>query len=583
MISSATGLGYVPLSGSREKGFICSDKPIKDAKFSPNSIYAATQFNDTDIEILNRTDGRRIVQTTKYKSTKGTVILGFYFVWAKGDSLVIITNTSIELYQITSNMDTILCKPTRDVKLKIASFVFSSRTCIILTYAGTGNTIQPYKLSLSYIERLPKFPILDSVVPLDLTNLYITTLYNKIYCIYGDQRQITFYELTLETVYKSQVIKLLLPGANHIHFVDNIIIVHHHENKISMVYDLKMLKEPSNFPISAIPMVFQDQAAFSGAQLYLPSWRYISPNHIFDSASGRWYEVTLNFEKISNFFQVDNANKIIPFLQQRSSQNAKMALLAHIRNILEYKSESLEGLGKIFDSLNHDLFSMTGKNNTAMLHQHLAQKKLNSSTGGSNDSSPVKNDDDGHHQRFSPSNPTRQTTMNISSSRSLGNSTGGLKTSMDGLESGFSGLNSSGGSNGAMAPKLNVRGPSNVIVNSEDLYEYVFNPIYDKIVEDIHDVKADQSMAEEERACQLLRLEMDSKYLIAIVTEQVLLALRFMRSTKAKCEPELFLRHASTQNDDTLFFSVYKFFESTNQLNDSCERYIKLFKEKFTS
>ncbi|EFA86648.1 colon cancer-associated Mic1-like domain-containing protein [Heterostelium album PN500] len=715
ILANSSGFGYVPLSNSKERGYYCSDKPIKDAKFSPNGLYAATQFNDTDIEILNIHDGKRIIQNTRYKSTRGTVILSFYFISTKVDTLLIITNTSLELYQITSNQTEIQCKLVKDTKTKIHSFVFSPKTSTILTYGGTGNTIQPYRFTQSYIEKLARFTV-DSSVPLDLSNLYMTILYGRNYCIFSDQNQMSFYELNNETVYRVQMIKFLMTGTNQIHIVDNIVIVHYNEHKVSMVYDLRMLKSPSNFPISAIPMTlfnsssssvtdlvnFHQQQQQSGQltprqnsqqqqqqhQLYLSSWRYVFPNYIFDSLSGHWYEVTLNFEKVSNFFQVDT-DKIIPFLQLRSSPNAKIALLQHIKTIIEYKSEPLEVLGKIFDSLNHDLFTMTSRNNTQLIQQHLnmaakkqspakpssaddedligdlntRQQGLSTSTSNSNSNSPTLppvvssgslNSSTSSATRFvpPPSNTQRTMTNGVSLSSSRGASTASsLKQSGSGLDLSsldISSSQSTGGINGIthQVVSMRTRGPANILVNSDDLFEHVFNPIYDNLTQQIQTIKSSTTMSQADKESNLQRIEVDSRFLIAILTEyirslnyqycgksdklfslllslfidnqmfsqlhrflqynviedseniaykllsisetyppalqlsldmfkrlkmpnviistllekkQVLLALRFMRSTKTKYNVDEFLKHASLQGDDTLFFTVNKY------------------------
>ncbi|EGG17529.1 colon cancer-associated Mic1-like domain-containing protein [Cavenderia fasciculata] len=778
ILSGQNGFGYVSLS-TKERVFywydlsttiytsqFSSDKTIKDAKFSSNGIYTAAQFNDTDIEILNTKDGKRIIQTTKFKSTKGTVILGFYFI---STSLLIITNTSLELYQIIANGDNIQCKLVKDTKIKIQSFIYSSKSGILLSYGGDkNNSIQPYKFTSNYIEKLPKFAIESSTL-LDINNLYITLLYGKTYCIYGDNTQISFYEINPETVYRTQVIQLILPGKNNIQFVDNLIIVHY--NELSVVYDLKMLKE--DFPISAIPMVYKPSPSSpstttsdgsspsngsspntssprSGAtpritasssslllqqrenaqqqqqqqpSLYARTWRYVHPNYIFDSATGQFFEVRLNYEKIAHFFQVDIADKIIPFLQQRSTQSAKQALLAHIKTMVEFKKDTLESFGKIFDSLNHDLRIMTGKNNTLMLQKHLTAKKMDSNTGATSTmgsrlnhslgnttprTSGQNNDEDedlmGDVQTRQETNTpaARGSDLNIGSTRRLNQSANNTITTPPPTQqqqpsTGFlQQLNrsptltsqsirstftvSEGEEIGGMQKPPMVmaslsRAPTNIIVNSEDLFEHVFNPIYEKIEEELKVNHIHQPHQPQPQQTLILKSptkssEIDSRYLISIITEylrslnfshcgisdkiftlllslfinnnmfsqlhqflqyhvvedspniaykllsisetyppalqlsldmfkrlqmpnviihtllekkQVLLAIRFMRSTKTKCDPEPILRIANESSDNNLFFVVYKYFEDNNLIQGvaNCEKYTTIYKKKF--
>ncbi|GAM28434.1 hypothetical protein SAMD00019534_116100 [Acytostelium subglobosum LB1] len=732
ILSNPSGFGYVPMLKTKERGLYCSDKPIRDAKFSPNGIYAATQFNDTDIELLNVYDGKRLIQSTKYKSTKGTTILGFYFVATKNDSFLIVTNSSLELYQVNTTQTDIQCKLIKETKLKIHSFVYHAKTAIILTYCGTGNAIQPYQLTHNYIEKLAKFTV-ESAAPLDLRGLYLSIMYGVMFCIFADKTQMTIYELRSETVYKVRTIKLLMSGTNYIHFVDNMIIVHYCQHKVSMVFDIRMLKDPPNFPISAIPMdltpgatPFIDtpsslslssstsstslnssrsgqhspaiQPTQPAQQLYLDSWRYVSPNFLFDSATGRWFEVKLSFDKISNFFQVDT-HKIIPFLQLRTTANAKIALLNQIRSMIEYRAESLESLGKTFDSLNHDLHTYE-KATAHLMHNRKTSSSYSSSADNSRTNSPQQQ----HMMGMNSMNMSMSMSMGMgddsmggdapslssssfSSPRSLNSSptlTSRLKYSVTAgdMDAGGRGLNLSdstsmlpasaaaaaavsAASSGAVSPKAAPRGY--IIIDSDDIFHHVFNPIYEKIIVSLQETKENTELSELDMKKQLHLIEMDSKYLIAIVTEyirslnfmyckrsgklyellislfidnqmyselhrflqynvvedskiiaykllslgasyppalqlsmdmfkrlrmpdliistlleknQVLLALRFMRNANMKNDPELFLRHASEQNDDVLFYTVYKFFEESSQM-DNCEKYVKLYNDKF--
>ncbi|KYQ93988.1 colon cancer-associated Mic1-like domain-containing protein [Tieghemostelium lacteum] len=407
IITSTNGIGFVYLDDPQAKrNYYCSDKPIKDAKFSPNIIYAAIKFSDNDIEILQLKTGVRYTHTCK--NVKGSVIMGFF--WTNNENLLIITNFSIELYQLADGQ----CKLIKDTKnLKILNFVFSAKYGVLLIYSG-GNQIQPFLFRAQSFDKIPKFTVDSVQSPLELTNLFITRIHEKNYCIYGDHFNINIYELNLETIYKIRTIKLCLPGPNSIHFVDNLIIVHS-ELKISMVYDLKMIqkdrdldpkKESVEFPISAIPMSLKELSnnninSSSGSitssnrdnyneysnnsqqsqqiQLYLKDWEYIHPHYIFERESGNWFEVSLNFDKISNFLQFDS-HKIIPFLQDRTLANAKQALLALIKTIIEYKTENLEGIGKIFDELNRVLFQTLNRNNTELLQKQLSSANAVAST-----------------------------------------------------------------------------------------------------------------------------------------------------------------------------------------------------------
>eukprot|EP01132_Coremiostelium_polycephalum_P003105 gene3105-3883_t len=747
-----SGFGYVSLDENppKRKKF-CSDKTVKDAKFSPNVKYSAIQFSDTDIEILHLETGARYSQPSRYKSTKGTQILGFF--WTNNDNILYLTNTSIELYQVSDYSG---CKLVKENKMKITSFIYSAKYGVLLVYSG-GNSILPFLFRTNSFDKLGKFSIESTSIPLDMKNLFVTKIHNKSYCIYGDHNQLFLYELNLETIYKIPSIKLLLPGPNSIHFVDNLIIVHS-ELKISIVFDLKMIqmdrekeKGGSEFPISAIQMNLkipstinqqsttdsltsipqQQQQQYlqsqsqSQSNLYSPTWKYIYPNFIYDTSNGSWFEVSLNFDKVSNFLQFDS-HKIIPFLQQRTLPGAKDALLTLIRNIIECRAESLEDIGKIYDDLNRTLVKHIGRTNTEIIQKH--QSSINLSQSGNNIlSTPVSENStiaskkptttttttstvqqsttipqykfnsslsptfsyQQHQQQHDQSLPSLTLDgdldedphsllggdFNPPQTKQQQQSIRSIKTQSEGSTPG--GPNSTTTHYNTPAHQVKPRSPQYIDISSEDMYEHVFSVLYEKILAETSAMKSSTTLTDEDKKRAKHRLEMDSKYLISIITEyirslnfsfcgvsdslydlllslfvnnqmysqlhqylqyyvitdsiniaykllsigeqyppalqlsldmfkrkgfspviistllergQVMAGIRLLRTSlldstdpKSKNLAIPFLRQASDSGDDTLFYSVYKYFESNNQIlaAPQFDKFTRLFIDKF--
>jgi len=779
------GFGFVYLDDPTVKHQFSSDKQIRDAKFSPNLKFSAIQFSDLDIEIISFESGYRYVQSCKYKSSKGTMIIGFF--WSHNENLLLVTNNSIELYQVSSDG---ICKLVKETKMKITNYVYSSKFGVLFLYSG-GNTIQPYIFRQNSFDRIPKFTIDSQSPTLNMKNLFASKIHDRVYCIFGDDNSIHLYELNLETVYKVKTIKLVLPGPNSIHFVDNLIIVHS-DLKISIVYDLKMIqkddkdnKKGDEFPISANPMSLklfdpnksilnnnnninnnnnsnnnigeydddqqlqhnQERKLSQINNLYKSTWVYINPNYIYDSSNGNWYEVTLNYENISNFIQFDT-HKIIPFLQDRTLSSAKDALLVLIKTIIEFKTDSLEGIGKIFDELNRVLFSTTNRNNTELLQRQI----LSNSTGGNstNNAAAAAAGLNNSNNNVSPySNDKKQLSSSTNSSPSIGSSRVKPTTDIiDDENDTFSLIGSTNNlnlnntltttattvtGNGYYTPNKNnnnsklslsmtppqspnssntpsptstattammmksanikSRQTKYILIDSDDMYDKVFFQIYEKIIIETDKIELEEKTASPTatydpilKKKKLQQITLDSKYLIAIVTEyirslnfnycrisdklydllislfidnnmfsqlhqflqyhvitdslniaykllsigeqyppvlqlsldmfkrlmkpniivttllekgQVLAAIRLLRSIKETnpklfqelllpISPASFLKEANNQGNDTLFFFVFKYFESTTtpmKLSTSqgpaMDYYLKLFVEKF--
>ncbi|EGC37531.1 hypothetical protein DICPUDRAFT_76852 [Dictyostelium purpureum] len=860
VLKSHTGFGYVQLDDPEAtRKYYPSDKFIKDAKFSPNLKYSATLYSDCDIEILHLENGTRYTQSCKYKSTKGTTIIGFY--WTQNDNILLVTNISLELYAMSVDGSCkLLWLLLNEKSVLMFQIKFNCNFGVLFLHSG-GTSIQPYFFRSNSFDKLPKFNI-EGNLTFNINNLYVTKLHEKFFCVYGDTEYIYLYEMTLETIYKIKPIKIVLPGPNTIHFVDNLIIVHS-ELKISVVYDLKMIqrdrdrerdrannKKGQEFPISAIPLTvslqnsnninhliamatqsphtslkynknnnlnnnnFDQQQQFYQQQslqqqqqqqslqnsfenqhqlefqlqqqqllsrmnsnLYSKSWKYICPHYIYDSDTGIWFEVTLNFEKISNFLQFD-PQKTIPFLQERTLPSAKFALLALIKTIIEFKTDNLDGIGKIYDDLNKVLFKATNRQLTESLHKLQHSNSINnnqspnnnnnnnsggsslsnsgsginitgnSSLNSSNENTPTASPSNSFIGNSRLLNGNNSATGNTSSPSSNQNNLSYLRhkqlqqqqqqqqqqqkntdtqnnnndeedpfdligdagpyhspkiyksnslsasspsspnstISKSTLSSSSSSvLTSNNNSNTPIhvVPSRQSRSSQYILINSHDMYDFVFNPIYEKLL-----AESQLQQHNQQENCPNLdetqKLTLDSKYLIAIVIQyikslsfnqctgisdklynllisllidnnmfsklhqflqyyvitdslpiaykllsigeqyppvlqlsldmfkrlsmpniiietllernQVVQAIHLLRSTKDSNQqlyqdllnpnyPIPFLQVSSNQNNDTLFFSVFKFFETNGLILPhlpSFDRYIKLFVEKFT-
>lgn len=67
--------------------------------------------------------------------------------------------------------------------------------------------------------------------------------------IYSKKQEIVMYQLTKEVVHIKHRINLHIRGAVAIHIIDNVLVVHNLDSRVSMLFDIK--EKDLSFPIAA--------------------------------------------------------------------------------------------------------------------------------------------------------------------------------------------------------------------------------------------------------------------------------------------------------------------------------------------
>jgi len=319
-----------------------------------------------------------------------------------------------------------------------------------------------------------------------------------------------------EGITKSYIIDLYINGAIAIHVVDNLLLVHNTDSKVTMIYDIKEedLKYLVGAPLPLAPFLpnsdnledpmrkatsKQTQLIYSEKnldfQMYSWDWQFFQPNFIVDGRHGYLWEVIINLDQVAKSFY--DKIRLVDFLLRRSF--SKFVLLKVLKNLIQ-ENETLSMISTVFDKLNQILASSNFKTTA---EQEVVYGKASSSTirkffdSDENGKIHPTYDWDNHNETLKKwgslgDSGLKETFAKI---KSVGNSTTLLENTLTKRISFNVGDSINGTSTNDIAnPIRNWRNADGyLIVDQTDLYTHVFLPLDDNNV--------------------------DHKYMVAVVTE----------------------------------------------------------------
>ena len=152
--------------------------------------------------------------------------------------------------------------------------------------------------------------------------------------------------MTRETVTKSASVNLHTNGAVAIHVVDNILVAHNLDHKITLLFDIR---EPDHFVAAPLPLAPWSSSEPDAPQIesYFPGWKFYAPNFVLDTEHGYLWQLRVDLEAIAMTFP--DRVRLIDFLLRRSG--SKQLLLRVLKMVIE-EGASVSTLAKIFDKLN---------------------------------------------------------------------------------------------------------------------------------------------------------------------------------------------------------------------------------------
>lgn len=153
---SGGATGVVVKSGKNEAqnlSFCMEDKgPIRSIKFSPDNKILALQRIDASVEFITFNNNQPILNDVIVYKGKNTIVYGF--VWLHLREVVLISNQSVEIFQISLEKKQL--KSIKSCNLTINWFSWCPTGNFALLSSNNGAILTPILLKQGTIVKLPK-------------------------------------------------------------------------------------------------------------------------------------------------------------------------------------------------------------------------------------------------------------------------------------------------------------------------------------------------------------------------------------------------------------------------------------------
>lgn len=410
---------------SREDNFkitIPSRGPVSTIKFSGGTPrILSIQRRKVSVEFVNIFSENSMERSLPLKP--GPDIIGFYWIF-KNEFVVLISTSGIEVY--SCNPYKMSFKMTKNYNMAISWAIFSPEDLVLLVCAKGSNMLHPFVFregSPSGIVRLSKFevePLLPSASPTtslreakNATVMERDVVIMRLYGLYyvgvirnslqpGQGAEVLLY-LIMDDGGPARLAHILVMDINGrftLSVVDDLVIIHHQAWKTSLIFDIMFNPDSSS---SSSPSASSSSSSASGLvkkhqavlaplaiaptkldvrhkggkaralspsssivsspgdsppffrkktilpELYSPKWVFFQPDLIVDAQYGVIWKLVLNLEATSNM--MPDKSMLIRFLLMRKT--GKAVILSVCRECLEPgRQVSLMVLGGVLDQIN---------------------------------------------------------------------------------------------------------------------------------------------------------------------------------------------------------------------------------------
>lgn len=399
---------------SQEDNFkitIPSRGPVSTIKFSGGKPrILSIQRRKVSVEFVNIFSDNSMERSLPIK--QGADIIGFYWIF-KNEYVVLISTSGVEVYSCTSSK--LSFKHAKSYSMSISWAIFSPEDLILLVCAKGSNMLHPFVFregSQNAIVRLPKFevePAVPSPIPTaslrDSKSPSVMERDVVIMCLYsvhyvgvirntlqpGQGAEVLLYQISDDNPARlTHILMMDISGRFTLSVVDDLIIVHHQAWKTSLLFDIMLSSSDSSSgpvkkhqsilaPLSIAPTKLQVRhkggkmraLSPSGSissilsspgdsptpyrkttiipELYSPKWVFFQPDLIVDAQFGVIWKLALNLEATSNM--MTDKSLLIQFLLMRKM--GKGVILSVCRDCLEPGRQlSLAILGGMLDQIN---------------------------------------------------------------------------------------------------------------------------------------------------------------------------------------------------------------------------------------
>ncbi|KAG2686883.1 hypothetical protein I3760_09G027200 [Carya illinoinensis] len=237
---------------------LISEGPILSIRYSLDEKFIAVQRSNHDIQFWHRETGETFSQRCRSESES---ILGFFWTDCPLCDIVFVKTSGLDFFAYNSESKLLHLVETR--KLNVSWYVYTHESRLVLLASGMQcKTFNGFQLSSMGIIRLPRFemamakPEADSKPVLAAEDIFIITVYGRIYCVQVDRVAML---LHLYRFYRDAVVQQgslpIYSSRISVSVVDNVLLVHQVDAKVVILYDIFA---DSQAPISApLPLLLR--------------------------------------------------------------------------------------------------------------------------------------------------------------------------------------------------------------------------------------------------------------------------------------------------------------------------------------
>ncbi|KAG7961677.1 hypothetical protein I3843_09G028000 [Carya illinoinensis] len=237
---------------------LISEGPILSIRYSLDEKFIAVQRSNHDIQFWHRETGETFSQRCRSESES---ILGFFWTDCPLCDIVFVKTSGLDFFAYNSESKLLHLVETR--KLNVSWYVYTHESRLVLLASGMQcKTFNGFQLSSMGIIRLPRFemamakPEADSKPVLAAEDIFIITVYGRIYCVQVDRvaMLLHLYRFYCDAVVQQGSLPIYSSRIS-VSVVDNVLLVHQVDAKVVILYDIFA---DSQAPISApLPLLLR--------------------------------------------------------------------------------------------------------------------------------------------------------------------------------------------------------------------------------------------------------------------------------------------------------------------------------------
>jgi len=351
--------------GSTPDGLFVKFVPrgLRFVRFSPDGLYFAFLCDRRHmgcVETLHPT--RDPIPLSLKWNRPDAEVLNFFWLpstpqQAEYADLVIIMPQGLEIFRLSYEQHAF--KPLKAVSAAIRMCWVEPMSGMLLVCTGP-RTLQPFDLR----SRTPKMPKFDLVIEtnqmIEAHDVAVMTIYDTTFCIHADSthgrvslRNISNplhgtpeHDIVIDVADEQQA----FTGTLRLSKVDNLLIVHHIEKKVSMIFDIRH-KEKLVVPSICGPCAVEHGVGPEDNPR--AAWEYLGGSTIMDRSAGQVYRLKVDMGAILEAFLARSPHDlatVIQFLLRRS--NCREHIVRTLKNALRSQTICTDW-SQAFAVLNH--------------------------------------------------------------------------------------------------------------------------------------------------------------------------------------------------------------------------------------